>query len=180
MTTLRETYKSTIVPKLKNDLGLKNVNQVPKIEKVVINMGFGVMDKNSVATHVTELTTIAGQKPAMMKARKSVSNFKLREGMLIGAKVTLRGPRMYEFLERLINASLPRIRDFRGVSGTSFDAQGNYTIGINDQSIFAELDPDKISQTQGMDITIVTSTHSKKETRQLLLEMGMPFADKDK
>lgn len=180
MTALKETYKTKMVPKLQRELGFTNMHQVPRIEKVVVNMGFGVKDKNLIAAHVEELRKITGQKPAMRKSTKSIANFKLREGMTVGAKVTLRGPRMYDFLERLINSCLPRIRDFRGVPGNSFDSQGNYTLGIKDQSIFPELDPNDITATQGMDITIVTTTHDKKATRKLLLEMGMPFADKDK
>ncbi len=180
MSDLKAHYKSNVIPRLQEALGLKNINQVPKLEKVVVNMGLGIIDKDQIQTHVRELTAITGQKPAMTKARKSVSNFKLREGMTIGAKVTLRGQRMYEFMDRLVNAALPRIRDFRGVSASSFDSQGNYTLGIRDQSIFPELDPNKINATQGMDITIVTTAESRQQARQLLLELGMPFADKNK
>ena len=180
MTTLKETYTKTIVPKLKKDLNLSNVHQAPRVEKVVVNMGLGIIDKNQIQTHVGELTKITGQKPVMNRARKSVSNFKLREGMVIGAKVTLRGNRMYDFMDRFINACLPRIRDFRGLPPGSFDAQANYTLGIKDQSIFPELDPNSITATQGMDITFVTSTTDKDEAKQLLAALGMPFSDKNK
>lgn len=177
MVTLSEKYVNEIRPALIRERNIANPMQAPRLMKIVVNMGLGgALDKDVFATVVEELGAISGQRPQVTKARKSISNFKLREGMSIGAMVTLRGARMYEFLDRLINAALPRIRDFRGISGASFDGQGNYSMGIKDQTIFPEIDPDKIKKTQGMDITIVTSSTSNDEARDLLRMFGMPFA----
>jgi large subunit ribosomal protein L5 len=175
MITLKERYDSTIVDELKEKFEIKNVMTVPKPVKVVVNMGIGIADKDVFNSHLTELAEITGQKPQLRKAKKSISNFKLREDVNIGAKVTLRGIRMYEFLDRLINIALPRIRDFRGISSKSFDGQGNFTLGLKDQSIFPEIDPNKVKDVQGMDITIVTSTDSDEESREMIKLMGMPF-----
>lgn len=175
MVALREKYTTEVVGELQEALGLKNRLSVPRLSKIVVNMGFGIMDKDQIRIHAQELGLITGQKPAMTKARKSISNFKLREGMTVGAKVTLRGMRMYEFLDRLINVALPRIRDFRGVSLNSFDSNGNYSLGLQDQSIFPEIDMDNAGSSQGMDITIVTSASDKKGALELLKLLGMPF-----
>lgn len=176
MITLKEKYDSEIVSQLKEKFGITNVMTVPKPVKVVVNMGIGIVDKDVFNTHLTELAAITGQKPQLRKAKKSISNFKLREDVNIGAKVTLRGVRMYEFLDRLINIALPRIRDFRGVSPKCFDGNGNYTLGLQDQAIFPEVDPNKVKAVQGMDITIVTSGDSNEESREMIKLMGMPFA----
>ncbi|MBM4147448.1 MAG: 50S ribosomal protein L5 [Lentisphaerae bacterium] len=177
MATLKEKYRSEVVQKLQEQLGIANRLRVPRLTKVVVNMGMGIRDKDVIKRLTDELTTIAGQKPVQTKARKSISNFKLREGMVIGAMVTLRGDRMYEFLDRLINAAIPRIRDFRGLSTRGFDSRGNYTLGIKDQTIFPELDPDQIKEAQGMDITIVTTARDRAEALALLRALGMPFAE---
>lgn len=178
MARLKDKYQNEVAPALKETFGLGNPHQVPRIEKIVVNMGLGVADKDRLKACNDELTLIAGQRPQVTKARKSISNFKLREGMTVGAKVTLRGTRMYEFMDRLVNAALPRIRDFRGLSATAFDGRGNYTLGIREQTIFPEIDPNNVSITQGMDITIVTSTGNDDKARELLKLMGMPFAEK--
>lgn len=178
MGTLKERYVTEVVPKLKTELGIKNPMRVPRLQKVIVNMGIGIADKDEFQTHVTELGRITGQKPLVTKARKSISNFKLREGMSIGAKVTLRGPRMYEFLERFISAALPRIRDFRGLPPNAFDAQGNYTVGVKEQTIFPEIDPNHVGAVQGMNITIVMHSRSRNESRLLLKGLGIPFAEK--
>lgn len=178
MASLKEKYIRDVRPRLMSELGLTNKLAAPRLEKVVVNMGIGVADKDAVKTHVEELARITGQKPQVTKARKSISNFKIRSGMNIGAKVTLRGDRMYEFLQRLIDSALPRIRDFRGIPKNSFDGSGNYTLGIKEQIIFPEIDPDKISQTQGMDITIVTSAQDDKSGLALLKLLGFPFSGK--
>ena len=178
MARLKNKYQSEVVPALKESLGLSNPHQIPRIEKVVVNMGLGVADKDRLKACTDELTLISGQRPRITKARKSISNFKVREGMTLGAKVTLRGVRMFEFLDRLINAALPRIRDFRGVAATAFDGRGNYTLGVREQTIFPEIAPNSVSFTQGMDITIVTSTGKDSDARELLKLMGMPFAEK--
>lgn len=178
MSTLKEKYNTEIRAKLAEELQLSNPNRIPKLSKIVINMGFGIVDKDALKTHTEELTKIAGQRPVITKARKSISNFKLREGMSIGAKVTLRGNRMYDFVERFIGVALPRIRDFRGVSPRSFDPSGNYTIGIKEQTIFPEIDPNNVGGVQGMDITFVTTATNAKEAFALLKRMGMPFAEK--
>ena len=175
---IKQKYQEEVIPRIKEDLGIKNVSRIPRIQKVVVNMGFGIIDKSEIQNLVEQLTLITGQKPVVNKARKSISNFKLREGMTIGAKVTLRGDRMYEFINRLINVALPRIRDFRGVSSTAFDGNGNYTLGLKDQMIFPEIDANNVKKTQGMDITFVTSTDSDEEALTLLTLLGMPFAKK--
>lgn len=178
MATLKERYEQEVVPKLRAELGIKNPMRVPRLRKVVVNMGVGIVDKDVFQNHVNELARITGQRPVVTRARKSISNFKLREGMSIGAKVSLRGARMYEFLDRLINTALPRIRDFRGVSPNAFDAQGNYTMGIKEQTIFPEIDPNHVGAVQGMNITIISDSRSRNEARLLLKGLGMPFAEK--
>lgn len=178
---LKVKYLKEIVPKLKEQLGYKNVMQVPKLEKIVINMGVGeaVQDPKILEEAVKDLETITGQKPSIRAAKKSISNFKLREGMKIGAKVTLRRERMYEFLDRLITIALPRVRDFRGVSDKSFDGRGNYTLGIKEQIIFPEINVDKVNRILGMDITFVTTAKTDKEAYELLSAFGMPFRKKE-
>lgn len=178
MIGLKEKYNDEVIPRIKEDLGITNVSRIPRLKKIVVNMGFGIIDKTELQSLLDQLTLITGQKPVVNKARKSIANFKLRDGMNIGAKVTLRGNRMYEFLNRLINVALPRIRDFRGVSSTAFDGMGNYTLGLKDQAIFPEIDANNIKKTQGMDITIVTSAISNEEALKLLTLLGMPFAKK--
>lgn len=176
MTSLKERYVSEIRPAVMKARGHSNLLQAPRIAKVVVNMGIGVdADKDVFKALVQDLATITGQQPVITKARKSISNFKLREGMEIGARVTLRGVRMYEFLDRLINSALPRIRDFRGIPDKGFDGRGNFSMGIRDQVIFPEIDPDKIKRTHGMDITIVTTSPSDDDARELLKLIGMPF-----
>ena len=171
-------YRETIVPELFKEFEYKSVMQVPKISKIVINMGIGdaVHDSKRIEEAAAELALITGQKPLITKAKKSLAVFKLREGMPIGVKVTLRGRKMYDFLDRLINVSLPRVRDFRGVSKTAFDGFGNYTLGIREQIIFPEIDYDKVQKIRGMDITIVTTAKNNQEGQALLTKMGMPFA----
>lgn len=178
MAGLKETYKTDIVPKLKVACGIENAMRVPKLSKVVVNMGFGIVDKDALKACSENLSLITGQKAIVIKAKKSISNFKLREGMSIGAKVTLRGDRMYEFIDRLINAALPRIRDFRGVPTNSFDGRGNYTMGIKELEIFPEIDPNSSNINKGLDITIITSTKVDKEAFELLKLLGMPFSKK--
>lgn len=177
MSRLKSVYKEEIVAKLVNDFGYSSVMEVPKIDKIVINMGVGDAVANSKVLDdaVEELQTLTGQKAIVTKAKKSISNFKLREGMPIGAKVTLRGERMYYFLEKLINVALPRVRDFRGVSNDAFDGRGNYTLGVKEQIIFPEISLDKVKKVRGMDIVIVTTANSDKEGRALLSAFGMPF-----
>ena len=172
-----EMYNKTIVPALKKELGFKNVNQVPKLEKIVINTGLGDVKDNAKSFNaaVDEIGIITGQKPVVTLAKKSVSNFKLREGMRIGAKVTLRGHQMYEFLDRLISVALPRVRDFRGVSPKSFDSKGNYNMGIKEQLVFPEINYDKIEKVRGFDVCIVTNAKSDAHAKALLDMMGMPF-----
>ncbi|AUM62986.1 50S ribosomal protein L5 [Spiroplasma monobiae MQ-1] len=174
---LEKQYKDKIIPELFKEKQYKSIMQVPKITKVVINMGIGeaVHDTKKLDDAVLELQQITGQKPLVTKAKKSLAVFKLREGMPIGAKVTLRGKRMYEFLDKLISVALPRVRDFRGVPKTSFDKQGNYTMGIKEQIIFPEIDYDKVKKVRGMDITIVTTATNKDESFALLQKIGMPF-----
>lgn len=171
-------YRENIVPELFKEFEYKSVMQVPKISKIVINMGIGdaVHDSKRIEEAAAELALITGQKPLITKAKKSLAVFKLREGMPIGVKVTLRGRKMYDFLDRLINVSLPRVRDFRGVSKTAFDGFGNYTLGIREQIIFPEIDYDKVQKIRGMDITIVTTAKNNQEGQTLLTKMGMPFA----
>lgn len=177
MARLLEQYTQTIVPELTAKFGLTNVMAIPKLTKIVINMGVGraTQDKGVLEAAVDSLAKISGQKPLITKAKVSVASFRLREGNEIGCKVTLRGKRMYEFLDRLISISLPRIRDFRGVNPNSFDGHGNYTLGLSEQVVFPEIDADRIQHTQGMDITIVTSTTSDDQARELLKSLGMPF-----
>ena len=170
-------YKKNVVPKLMKRFGYQNVMQVPKFEKVVVNLGVGeaTQDSKLLVKSIEDLQVISGQKPVITKARKAISNFKIREGNKIGCKVTLRSWRMYEFIDRLISIDIPRIRDFRGLSDRSFDGRGNYTLGIKEQIIFPEIDYDKIDRVRGMDITIVTSAKSDEEGYELLVAFGMPF-----
>jgi large subunit ribosomal protein L5 len=176
---LQTEYKTVIAPRLMQKLGYKNINQVPKVLKVVINTSVGSAPdvKEALEIAKTDLTAITGQVPIETLSKTSISNFKLRKGQAIGAKVTLRGRIMYEFLERFIRTALPRIRDFRGVPVKSFDGRGNYTLGVQDQSIFPEIDLDRIKRNVGFDVTIVTSATTDADAKSLLLEMGMPFAD---
>jgi large subunit ribosomal protein L5 len=173
-------YKDRVMPALQKLHGYKNVNQIPKVEKVVINTSVGSQAelKQALEDAKAELALITGQRAAETRAKKSIANFKLRKDQVIGAKVTLRGQRMYEFLERLIKAALPRIRDFRGVSPRCFDGHGNYTLGVSDQSIFPEVELDKIKRNIGFDVTIVTTARTNEEAKSLLSEMGMPFSDR--
>ena len=177
-TRIKEKYLAEAVPALKQKFGYKNVMEVPKLAKIVINMGLGDCKDNAKAMEmaVNELTTIAGQKPMVTKAKKSIANFKVREGMNVGVKVTLRQDRMWEFLDRLLNVALPRVRDFRGINPNSFDGRGNYALGIKEQLIFPEIDYDKIDKIRGMDIIIVTTANTDEEARELLKLMGAPFA----
>ena len=178
MPRLRKRYREELVPALRDQLGLTNVMQVPSVEKVVINMGVGeaVKDGRLLDAALEDLATITGQKAVVTKARKSIAGFKLREGMAIGAKVTLRGAYMWEFVDRLVSLALPRIRDFRGLSPTAFDGHGNYTLGVTEQLIFPEIDYDKVLKVTGMDITIVTTAETDDEGRALLAALGFPFA----
>ncbi|MDY0407278.1 50S ribosomal protein L5 [Virgibacillus sp. 179-BFC.A HS] len=177
MNQLKQKYQDEIVPSLMNKFSYKSVMQVPKIEKIVVNMGVGdaVQNAKALDNAVEELSLISGQKPVVTRAKKSIAGFRLREGMPIGAKVTLRGERMYEFLQKLIAVSLPRVRDFRGVSNKAFDGRGNYTLGVKEQLIFPEINYDKVSKVRGMDIVIVTTSNTDEEARELLAQMGMPF-----
>jgi large subunit ribosomal protein L5 len=177
MARLQEFYKQTVVPRLKSELKIENAMQVPRITKITINMGVGeaVADRKVMDAAVTDLTKIAGQKPLVTKSRKAIASFKLRAGLAVGAKVTLRGARMYEFLDRLINIAMPRIRDFRGVSPRSFDGQGNYSMGVKEQIIFPEIQYDQIDQIRGMDITITTTASDNKQGRALLEAFNFPF-----
>ncbi len=174
---LKTKYKAQIIPALQEKLGYKNIMQVPKLEKISINQGLGiaVTDKKVVDNAVNEMTTITGQKAVATFSKKAISNFKLRENMPIGVKVTLRGNQMYEFLERLVNIALPRVRDFRGINDKGFDGRGNYTLGIIEQIIYPEIDIDKVPRISGMDITFVTSAKTDKEAFELLKELGLPF-----
>lgn len=177
MARLKEKYKSEIAPALAKEFGIKNPMAIPKIEKVVINMGLGEASSNAKLLDVAaeELKAITGQKPVVTKAKKSIAAFKLRQGMSIGTMVTLRGERMFEFLDRLISVALPRVRDFRGISGKAFDGRGNYTLGIREQLIFPEIDFNKVDKTRGMNISIVTTARNDDEARSLLKGLGMPF-----
>src|ERR1700751_5568629 len=178
---LYREYKDRVVPALRQKLGYKNLLQVPKLDKVVVNTCISAQGsdlKQALEDAKRELSLITGQKPAETKSKKSISNFKLRKGQAIGAKVTLRGDRMYEFLERLIKMALPRIRDFRGISAKAFDGRGNYTLGVQDQSIFPEIELDRIKRNIGFDITIVTTAKTNDEAKALLTELGVPFSDK--
>lgn len=178
-TQLKQTYKETVVGELMNKLQLKNPMQVPRLEKIVINVGLGAAarDKNILRSTLEELALIAGQQPSITRARKSIAGFNIREGWPIGCKVTLRGERMYEFFERLIHVAIPRVRDFRGFSAKSFDGRGNLSIGIKEQIIFPEIDYDKVSQLYGLDITVVTSTDSDDQARELITSFNFPFKD---
>lgn len=180
MNRLKEKYTNDVVPALMKQFDYTSIMQSPKLEKVVINMGIGdaITNPKALEDAVAELTEITGQKPVITKAKKSISNFKLRDGMSIGCKVTLRGERMYEFMDKLMNVSLPRVRDFRGVSAESFDGRGNYTLGVKEQLIFPEIDYDKVNRVRGMDIVIVTTAKTDEEGRALLANLGMPFARK--
>jgi large subunit ribosomal protein L5 len=177
MARLRKQYFESIRQTLKGTLNLKNVMEVPRIEKIVINIGVGeaIGDAKKLDAALADLTAIAGQKPVIRRARKSISNFKLREGMPVGVSVTLRGDRMYEFLDRFVNVAIPRIRDFRGLPPNAFDGRGNYTLGVTEQIIFPEIDYDKIDKIRGMNITIVTTAKTDKEASELLQAFGMPF-----
>ncbi len=176
---LKEVYNSEVAPALMKKFEYDSVMQIPKLDKIVLNVGCGEARENSkvVDSIINDLTQIAGQKPIICKAKKSVANFKLREGMPIGVKVTLRGDRMYEFLDRFFNLSLPRVRDFRGINPNSFDGRGNYAMGIKEQLIFPEIDYDKIDKVRGMDIIMVTTSNTDEEARELLKLMGAPFAE---
>ena len=178
MNRLVEKYQKTVIESLMKQFNYSSVMQCPKIEKVVINMGVGdaIANPKALDEAVAELTQLAGQKPVITKAKKSIANFKLREGMNIGCKVTLRGDRMYEFTDRLVNIALPRVRDFRGVKANSFDGRGNYTMGIKEQLIFPEIEYDKVDKIRGMDIVFVTTAKTDEEARELLRLFGMPFA----
>lgn len=174
---LRQQYQESIVPKLKEEFGYENVHQIPKIEKVVINVGLGEATTNPklLERAVEELAMISGQKPVIRRAKKSVSNFKLREGQAIGCSVTLRGARQWEFLDRLLSVALPRVRDFSGVSPKAFDGRGNYTLGVREQTIFPEVDYDKVEKVTGMNVTLVTTANTDAEAKALLKHLGMPF-----
>ena len=175
---LKQRYRAEVISRLQGELGYANVMQVPTVEKIVVNMGVGdaIKDGRMLEAAVGDLETITGQKPIVTKARKSIAGFKLREGMAIGAKVTLRGDRMWEFLDRLLSIALPRIRDFRGLPPKAFDGKGNYTIGVTEQLIFPEIDYDKVPRVRGMDITVVTTAKADDEGRALLLALGFPIA----
>ncbi len=177
MARLQQIYREKVVPQLKKDLGLENVMQVPRITKIVVNMGVGeaVADRKVMDAAVADLTKITGQKPLVCKSRKAIASFKLRQGLPVGCKVTLRGARMYEFLDRLINIAMPRIRDFRGVSPRAFDGRGNYSLGVKVQIIFPEVQYDQIDQLRGMDITITTTATDNKQGRALLEAFNFPF-----
>jgi large subunit ribosomal protein L5 len=178
---MQDLYNKEVVPALRKAFDFKNIMQVPRVEKVVVNIGVGEALDNPKALEaaVSDLTIITGQKPVMSKARKSIANFKLREGRLIGTKVTLRGERMWAFLDRLMNTALPRVRDFRGVSANAFDGRGNYTLGLHDQLIFPEIEYDKIDKLRGMEVTIVTTAKNDDQARMLLRMLGMPFTKKE-
>ncbi len=178
---LYEKYKNEVVPALKDKRKYGNVHQIPRMEKIVVNMGVSAsLEKSAIDDAAKDLAMITGRKPAISKSRHSIANFKLREGQPIGCHVTLRGDTMYEFFDRLVATALPRIRDFRGLSTRSFDGRGNYSLGVTDQTIFPEIELDKIKRTQGMDITIVTSAGTNDEAMELLKLMGMPFTDSSK
>ncbi|MDX6285492.1 MAG: large subunit ribosomal protein [Frankiales bacterium] len=176
---LKQRYREEIVPALQEEFGFSNVMQVPRLTKIVVNMGVGeaARDAKLIDGAVRDITLITGQKPTVRKATKSIAQFKLREGMAIGVKVTLRGDRMWEFLDRLLSVALPRIRDFRGLSPRQFDGNGNFTFGLNEQSVFHEIDPDKIDRVRGMDITVVSTASTDDEGRALLRQLGFPFKE---
>ena len=181
MNRMQEKYNNEVVPALRKSFDFKNIMQVPRITKVVVNIGLGEAMDNPKAMEaaVSDLTIVKGQKPVMTKARQSIANFKLREGRLIGTKVTLRGDRMWAFLDRLMSTALPRVRDFRGVSANAFDGRGNYTLGLRDQLIFPEIEYDKIDKLRGMEVTIVTTAKNDDQARVLLQMLGMPFSKKE-
>lgn len=178
---LKERYNKELVTKLQKELELENINQVPKIEKIVVNMGVGeaAADAKALDGAVNDLRAITGQQPMICRAKKSIAGFKIREGMPIGAKVTLRGDRMWEFMDRLLATVLPRVRDFRGISPKSFDGRGNYSMGLTEQLIFPEIDYDKVDRTRGMDITIVTTAENDDQAFALLSDLGFPFKDRE-
>ncbi len=178
MPKLKEEYNSRIIAELEKKLGTTNKMLVPRLQKVVLNMGFGIVSKDEQKALVDDLAVITGQKPMLCRAKKSISNFKLREGMVIGAKVTLRGDRMWEFCERLINVALPRIRDFRGIPNRGFDGRGNYTLGLKDHSIFPEI-VEAAGPNSGMDVTFVTTAQDNKAAKEFLVALGMPFAGRN-
>lgn len=180
MARLKDLYKKDIMPAMMEKFGYKNINMVPKMNKVVINVGVGEAVQNSKALEsvVSEITQIAGQKPVITKAKKSIATFKLRAGMPIGVMVTLRGERMYEFMDRFINTALPRVRDFKGISANGFDGRGNYTVGIKEQLIFPEIEYDKVDKMRGMNITFITTAKTDEEAKELLAKFGTPFAKK--
>ena len=177
MNRLKEKYIKEVTPSMVEKFGYKSIMQTPKVDKIVINMGVGdaVSNAKNLDKAVDELTVISGQKPLITKAKKSIAGFRLREGMPIGTKVTLRGDRMYDFLDKLVSVSLPRVRDFHGISNKAFDGRGNYTLGVKEQLIFPEVDYDKVDKTRGMDIVIVTTANTDEESRELLTQLGMPF-----
>lgn len=177
MSRLQDKYKTKILPSLKASLGRENVHSIPRIVKVVVSMGLGkaMGDRKRIEEAVDHLRTIAGQKPQITKSRQAVSGFRLREGVDVGCKVTLRGSRMYDFIDRLVTLALPRVRDFRGVRSTGFDGHGNFSMGLNEQTVFPEIDPDKVTHVQGMNIAIVTSAGDDNEALMLLREIGIPF-----
>lgn len=179
MARLKEKYKNEVSPALMQKFQYKSVMQIPKLDKIVINMGLGDTKDNAkgLDAAVSELGMITGQKPVVTKAKKSVASFKVRQGMNIGAKVTLRGERMYEFMDKLVNVALPRVRDFKGISGKSFDGRGNYALGIKDQLIFPEIEYDKVDKVRGMDIIFVTTANTDEEARELLKLLGMPYGN---
>ena len=174
---LKEKYKAEIVPQLEKELGIANINQVPKVVKIVVNMGCGeaAQDSKALDAAIADMRTITGQQPMVCRAKKSIAGFKIREGMAIGCKVTLRGDRMWEFMDRLLSTALPRVRDFRGIPRTSFDGRGNYSLGITEQLIFPEIDYDKIDRTRGLDITVVTTAPDDEQGYALLKALGFPF-----
>lgn len=176
---LKEKYKTVVVPQLEKELGIQNINEVPRLEKIVVNMGVGAAasDHKLLDAAMNDLRIITGQQPCITRAKKSIAGFHIRQGMGIGCKVTLRGDRMWEFLDRLLTLALPRIRDFRGINGHQFDGQGNYNFGLTEQSMFHEIDPDSIDHVRGMDITVVTSTKDDKEAYALLKHLGFPFKE---
>jgi large subunit ribosomal protein L5 len=180
MTRLQEKYQKEVIPAMIEKFGYKNIMEVPKLEKIVINMGVGEAKENQkvLESAVNDLTLIAGQKPVLTRAKKSVANFKIRENMALGCKVTLRKSQMFEFADKLMSIALPRVRDFRGVSSKAFDGRGNYSLGIKEQLIFPEIEYDKIDKVRGMDIIFVTSANTDEEARELLRFLGMPFAQK--
>jgi large subunit ribosomal protein L5 len=175
---LKQLYHETVVPKLQKEFGIENIMAVPRLEKIILNMGLGEATQNIkiLDSAADELAQIAGQKPVITRAKKSIAAFKLREGMPIGCRVTLRGPRMWEFLDRMISTALPRVRDFRGIPEKSFDGRGNYTLGIKDHLVFPDVDYDKVDQPKGLNVTIVTSAENDEKAFYLLRELGMPFA----